>query len=94
MKKIYCKNCKFNGGWLTNTMVFNGVKGWKWCESEDAKAYLNPDYFKNKKDNFEFTGLKRKRMENVPVYKSELNSTGECRFYKANLFQKIKEKFL
>ena len=88
MKKVNCKNCKWNGGWFSNSLTYDGRKGWQWCEYfiKNTRRKL----FKSK-----FTGIVEEKEPAIirVVRKAKLNSEGECPHYKRKWWKFwIKEK--
>jgi len=81
MKKVYCKNCKYNGGLLASSYSYSGVKGWKWCEAKVKDDSAWGDYLKGK----EFTGLTG--FIKKTIRKSELNHEGNCSYYKRSWYK-------
>ena len=84
MDKVYCKNCKYNGGRFTNLFRWNGpIRGWKWCELSIVKEL--DDWGKKFLVGKEFTGLTIKETKyrgRSTERKADRNPTGECSHYK------------
>lgn len=74
MKKIYCKNCKYNGG------TYDWGRGWNWCECLQAKIDVRKKLEKRKLYK-PFSEFANKAQQAAVIEKSELNHEGECKYY-------------
>jgi len=70
MNKKYCKNCKYSGGWVANSIS----SGWKWCEAPqltENKGSKYSGYYGSKKPIYK---SELNLDGNCPYYK--------CKFWK------------
>lgn len=74
MKKVYCKNCKFNGYMC-------------WCNYKPMLSYRTKgsEYCGFRK----IIDLQLTTGPLSPYYKDELNLNGECQYYQPTFFRKI-----
>ena len=79
-KKVYCKNCKYNG-----ESMFMGSSYWEFCENKQAEAdkreELEKDRIIEKQEYNKFTDI-TDNTDKVVVAKSDFNEEGKCKYYK------------